>query len=190
MSEETYRSPPEEIDMAQAERAIRRSSLIALASVAVAAVFATVVLPRIFEFPTDLADRMAFATQANALVLIWVMLGVLLVSTTRRVSPQDIGGSAAGPPSERLAIYTAFLQNTLEQAVLAVGLYLALATLVAGVWLSLIVVAVVFFAIGRILFLRGYRRGVRGRSLGMTLTMIPTVLGYLLVVVLIALRLF
>jgi hypothetical protein len=190
MSEETYRSPPEEIDMAQAERAIRRSSLIALASVAVAAVFATVVLPRFFRFPTDLADRLAFAAQASALVLIWVMLGVLLVSTTRSMSPQDIGGSAAGPPSERLAIYVAFLQNTLEQAVLAVGLYLALATLVAGRWLSLIVIGVVFFAIGRVLFLRGYRRGVRGRSLGMTLTGMPTILGYVLVVVLIALRLF
>lgn len=40
------------------------------------------------------------------------------------------------------------------------------------------------------LFLRGYHMGVRGRSLGMTLTMMPTVLGYALVLILIAISLF
>jgi hypothetical protein len=123
-------------------------------------------------------------------VLVWVVAAVLMVSTIRRFSPLDIGGSAAGPPSERLAIYRAFLQNTLEQAVLATGLYLALAILLEGALLSLIVASVVLFAIGRLLFLRGYARGVRGRALGMTLTMLPTLLGYLLAIVLIVLRMF
>lgn len=54
----------------------------------------------------------------------------------------------------------------------------------------LIVLGVVLFAIGRILFLKGYNRGVRGRSLGMTLTMMPTVVGYALVLIVIAARLF
>ncbi len=190
MSEESYRSPPEQVDMAQAECAIRRASLFALLAVGVGVAVGCAVQPRIYVFPAALVDRLAFAAQASVFVLVWVLIGVLLVSTARRLSPQDIGGSAAGPPSERIAIYAAFLQNTLEQAVLAVGLYVALATLVTARWLSLIVVGVVLFAIGRILFLRGYRRGVRGRSLGMTLTMMPTFLGYLLVLVLIVLRLF
>jgi hypothetical protein len=190
MSEESYRTRPEQVDMAQAERAIRHASLIALSAVGVGVAVGYALLPRILEFPAALADRLAFAAQAGVFVLLWVAVGILLVSSTRRLSPQDIGGSAAGPPSERIAIYAAFLQNTLEQAVLAVGLYIALATLVSGRWLSLIVVGVVLFAIGRILFLRGYRRGVRGRSLGMTLTMMPTMLGYILVLALIALRLF
>lgn len=190
MAEESYRSPPGQSDMVQAERAIRRSVLISLIAIAVAGPLGYLLLPTLFAFPTELAGRLAFAAQASVFVLMWVAIGVLLVSTTRSRSPQDIGGSAAGPPSDRLAIYIAFLQNTLEQAVLAVGLYFALASLVSGPWLSLIVMGVVMFAIGRILFLRGYHRGVRGRSLGMTMTMMPTILGYALVLILIAVRLF
>jgi hypothetical protein len=190
MTEEGFRTPPDKAGMARAERTIRLNSWLTLVAVPVAAVLGVLVLPRIFEFPTDLAERLAFALQANVFVLVWVAAGVLMVSTTRMASPRDIGGAAAGPPSDRLAIRVAFLQNTLEQAVLAAGLYLALATLASGRWLSLIVVGVVFFGVGRILFLRGYARGARGRSLGMVLTMMPTLLGYLLVIVLFGLRFF
>jgi hypothetical protein len=190
MSEENFRKPPDKAGMARAERTIRRNSLLALVAVPVAAALGILVLPGIFEFPTDLADRLAFALQANVFVLIWVAAGVLMVSTARMSSPQDIGGSAAGPPSERLAVRLAFLQNTLEQAVLAAGLYVALATLVSGQWLSLIVVGVAFFGAGRVLFLRGYTMGAGGRALGMTLTMMPTLLGYLLVFALVARRFF
>lgn len=190
MTEEDFRTPPDKPGLARAERTIRRNSLLALVAVPLAAALGVVLLPRIFEFPTDLAQRLAFAMLANAFVLVWVAAGVLMVSTMRMASPQDIGGAAAGPPSDRLAIRVAFLQNTLEQAVLAAGLYLALATLVSGRWLSLIVVGVVFFGAGRILFLRGYAKGAPGRALGMSLTMMPTLLGYLLVIVLVGLRFF
>jgi uncharacterized membrane protein YecN with MAPEG domain len=176
MAEE--RGPAEAVDMASAERAIRRAGLVATVAALVAGGLAVVVLPRVFVFPEALDERLAFGAQAGLLVLVWVLAGVGMVSTTRRRSPADIGGAAAGPPSPRLAIPAAFLQNTLEQAVLAAGLYLALATLVSGAWLATIPVAVVFFAVGRVLFLRGYARGVEGRALGMTLTMVPTLLGY------------
>jgi hypothetical protein len=46
------------------------------------------------------------------------------------------------------------------------------------------------FVLGRILFLRGYAQGVEGRSLGMTLTMTPTIFGYVLVLVLLVVRQF
>ncbi len=71
---------------------------------------------------------------------------------------------------------------------LAVGAYLALATRLSGPWLSLIVTAVVLFGVGRLLFFRGYRRdhrGAKGRAFGMTLTMWPTLVGYLLAIALI-----
>jgi cation transport ATPase len=155
----------------------------------VTAAAAWAILPRLWSFPEDLPARLAFAAQAGVFVLVWVLVAVGIVSTLRRFSAQDIGGSAAGPPSPRLAIHLAFLQNTLEQAVLAVGMYFALASLLAGPWLSLIVAAVVLFALGRVLFFRGYARGVRGRALGMTLTLMPTLLGYVLVIGLVAWRL-
>ncbi|CAN0601253.1 unnamed protein product [Ectocarpus sp. 12 AP-2014] len=141
-----------------------------------------------FAFPEELPDRLAFAAQASIFVLLCVVIAIGMVSTARRFSPDDIGGSAGRAPSENIAIYVAFLQNTLEQTVIAVGLYFALATLLSGPWLSLIPIGVLFFLVGRVLFLRGYSRGVEGRALGMTLTMTPTVLGYLLVIVLVVVK--
>ena len=181
MPPDTHRKPVSSADMAQGERAIRRAGVLTLLALGLAVPLAWFGVPRFFELPVALPERLAFAAQASAVVLACVVVAVLIVSTVRRFSPQDNAGSAAGPPSPRLAIYAAFLQNTLEQAVIASGLYFALAALVGGAWLSLIPVGVVFFVVGRILFLRGYAAGVKGRALGMALTMTPTVLGYVLV---------
>ncbi|MCE9681533.1 hypothetical protein [Halomonas alkalisoli] len=173
-----HKTPPDQVDMQRAERKIRFAGTLGFVLFVAAAGVAYLSLPAFIGFPVDLAERLAFATRASAVVLFCVLVAVGMVSSFRRFSPEDIGGSAAGPPSERLAIYVAFLQNTLEQAVLAIGFYFAFATLVAGAWLSLIPVSVAFFVVGRVLFLRGYRRGVEGRALGMVLTMMPAIVGY------------
>lgn len=177
-----------QVNLQQEELAIRRAGTLSLLLCGLCFGIGYVTLPRVFEFPTELVNRLAFALQASLFVLIWVLIGVIMVSTGRRKSLADVGGSASGPPSETIAVSVAFLQNTLEQAVLAVGAYLALATQLSGPWLSLIVTAVVLFGVGRLLFLRGYRRdyrGATGRAFGMTLTMLPTLAGYLLAIALI-----
>jgi hypothetical protein len=177
-----YRTPPEAVDMVAAERAIRRTGAIAFAVTLAGGALGWAVLPQVFAFPEALDGRLAFAAQAALFVLVWVLVGMMWVSTVRRFSAEDVGGAAARPPSPRLAIPAAFLQNTLEQAVMAAGLYLAFAAVLGGSWLALVVVAVIQFAVGRLLFLRGYARGVEGRALGMQLTAQPTLLGYLLVI--------
>ncbi len=181
MSERDYLKPPEEVNLDDEERAIQRAGTIAFVANVVAFVGAYYGLNYVVDFPTGLSERLAFAAIASVFVLVWVLIGVMMVSTGRRQSAEDIGGSAAGPPSDQLAIKAAFLQNTLEQAVLSVGFFAGLAALAGGPWLALICVAVVFFAVGRILFYRGYPEGAKGRALGMTLTMLPTILGYLVV---------
>ncbi len=176
------------VNLHQEEQAIRRAGTLSLLLCVLCLGLGYVTLPLVFEFPTLLVNRLAFALQASVFVLLWVMIGVMMVSTGRRKSIEDVGGAASGPPSDQIAVSVAFLQNTLEQAVLAVGAYLALATRLSGPWLSLIVTAVVLFGVGRLLFLRGYRRdqrGAKGRAFGMTLTMWPTLAGYLLAIVLI-----
>lgn len=110
MSAQGYRQQPDEIGMARAERAIRVSGLIGLLALACAVPAGYFLLPLVFDFPDQLAERLAFAARANAVVLLCVLAAVGLVSSTRRVSPADIGGSAAGAPSDRIAIYVAFLQ--------------------------------------------------------------------------------
>jgi hypothetical protein len=180
-----YAKPPEEVDMARGERGIRMASLIVFVVLTATVVAGRLLLPGVLSFPTRIDERLAFAAQSAVFVVVWVLVGVFLVSTGRRFSPADSGGSAARPPSEGLAIKVAFLQNTLEQAVLAIAAYLALATLLAADWLFVIPMAVVFFGVGRVLFLRGYEHGAAGRALGMTLTLLPTTFGYLTAVVLV-----
>jgi len=185
-----YRAPPEKIDMARANRRIQSAGMLALGLYAVAVAAGYFLLPGIINFPVELAERLAFAARTSAVVLFCLLVAVGIVSTLRRFSPEDISGAAARPPSERLAIPVAFLQNTLEQAVLAVGFYLAFATLVQGAWLSVLMVSALFFVVGRILFLRGYAAGVEGRAFGMTLTMMPVVIGYPAIFILMLIELF
>ncbi len=185
-----YRKPPEEIDMEEAEHSIQRSSTISSLLAIAGFVAGYYGLPLVIELPVELADRLAFAAIASLFIAVWVLAAVMMVSTTRRFSPEDIGGSAAGPPSDKLAIKKAFLQNTLEQTVITVVFFFALAAVAAGPWIALIVVTVAFFAVGRLLFYRGYAEGVTGRAFGMTLTMIPTFFGYLVVIGLLIARLF
>jgi len=138
-----------------------------------------VTLPRYYEFPRDLSERLAFAIRADVFVLLWVLLGVRMVSRGRFRSPADIAGSAFATPSPRLAVRVAFLQNTLEQAVVAIGCHLAIATLISGPALALVATAVVLFGIGRVAFLVGYPKGAGGRAFGMVTTSLPTFAGYL-----------
>lgn len=184
MAEHGYLREPDEAGMGRAERAIRAAGVVSLAISAVALGLGYWLLPLMFAFPEALSQRLAFAVQWSVVVLLCVVVAIGMVSTARRFSPSDIGGAAAGNPGRKVAIRTAFLNNTLEQAVVAIGMYLALATLVHGPWLSLIPVGVALFVVGRVLFFRGYAQGVEGRALGMTLTMTPTILGYVVVLVL------
>jgi uncharacterized membrane protein YecN with MAPEG domain len=190
MARADYLKSPAKIDMGEEENAIRRGTVVAFLVCVVAFASAYLALPALVSFPSGTAERLAFAAKACVFVLAWVLASVLLVSTARRSSPADIGGAAAGPPSPALAVKLAFLQNTLEQALLAIGFFLGLAAVAGGAWLALIPVSVVLFAAGRVLFYIGYPRGARGRALGMALTMMPVVLGYPLVFLLLLAGLF
>jgi uncharacterized membrane protein len=181
MPHDDYRRPPEAIDMAAEESAIRRDTSIATAMTLAGFATAFWLGPGLADLPEDVADRMAFAAMVFAVPGFVLLVAIVMVSTTRRFSAEDIGGQAAGPPSEWLAIKAAFLQNTLEQTVLAAGFYFALAAVAEGAWLALLPVAAGLFVIGRVLFYLGYPRGAQGRSLGMGLTMMPAALGYPLV---------
>lgn len=132
-------------------------------------------LPERFDFPDEMGARLAFVLKANILILIWLLIAVGIVSTMRRYSASDIWGSAFAPPSERLSIPVAFLQNTLEQAVITIVSFLALATVAGDAPLAFVVGSVPLFALGRITFLRGYPRGAGARAFGMATTALPAI---------------
>ena len=150
---------------------------------------AYVILPAFFRFPVELPQRLAFVLQADLFIFLWVVVGIRMVAKGRFYSAVDNRGSAYGPPSPKLAVRVAFLQNTLEQAVTAMGAHLALATLLSGPMLALVPAAVVLFAVGRVTFFIGYPKGAGGRAFGIATTAIPTAGGYALAIVLIISRL-
>jgi len=139
---------------------------------------AYLLLPLAMRFPEGLAQRIAFALQADIFVFLWVLIGVQRVSSGRFRSAADNRGSAYGPPSPAIAVKVAFLQNTLEQAFVAVGSHLAFATLATGPALALLPASVVLFAVGRITFIIGYPHGAGGRAFGVVTTVIPTMILY------------
>lgn len=142
------------------------------------------VLPRYVSFPDDLLGALALTLRADLFVFLWVVIGVRMVSRVRFVSAADNRGSAFSRPSPQIAVPLAFLQNTLEQTVIAVGAHLALATLLTGPLLALIPAAVLLFAVGRVTFLMGYPQGAGARAFGMVTTVLPTLAGYGLAIVL------
>ncbi len=132
--------------------------------------------------PEAMADRLAFALRCDVFVLAWIILGVGWVANTRFFSPQDIDGAGLTDASPGIAVARAVLQNTLEQAVLAIGAHLALATLLPRGELVVIPALVALFCVGRAAFILGYRGGAAGRALGFVLTFYPTFLAYLWIV--------
>jgi hypothetical protein len=125
--------------------------------------------------PVDEAGaRLAWALQWALLPVLTLMIAIMRVANHRFSSPDDIDGSGLTAGTDRVLVLRAILQNTLEQAVLAVATYLIWATVMPHSWLRVIPIAALLFVTGRILFARGYERGASGRAIGFGLTAYPT----------------
>lgn len=173
--------PNTEAELRQEQNKIRRSAVAAFLLCAIVLGAASAFLPSIADFPpADLESRLTFWAVATLLLLVWVMGGVGMVSTGRRYSAEDIGGSAYSRPSPKIAVAAAFLQNTLEQFIVTAFVLLALIMLFGAPVMPFIAATVVLFGIGRITFLRGYPNGAGGRAFGMAVTAIPSLMAFLL----------
>ena len=178
------------MDLNAEQARVRKQS--ALSFLLCAAVFTTsvVLLPRWIVFPTEIGARLAFAIQTSLIHFVTLLFAVRMVSSGRYRSAVDIGGSAKGPPSPALAVKSAFLQNTLEQAFLGVGAHLVLASSAGGRWLALLVASALLFATGRISFYRRYSGGAGARAFGMATTALPTLVCYVTALALLISNLF
>ncbi|MGX1101000.1 MULTISPECIES: MAPEG family protein [Alphaproteobacteria] len=165
--------PPIPKDLAAEMARVRRQAALSFLFCAPVLGAAVRWLPQQLEFPAETAERLAFAARASLLIMLWVLVGVGIIARLRRKSAHDTAGSAYGPPSERLRVPLAFLQNTLEHATLAAFAVMALATVEGDAPLAFIMGTVVLFAVGRITFLRGYPHGSPGRAFGVVTTALP-----------------
>lgn len=142
--------------------------------------------PPSLRLPSSLTERMAFAIQTSLILLAWLLFAARKVSGGRFHSAADNRGSAYALPSPRIAVRVAFMQNTLEQVVMATLAYVAFATVATPRQLATIVAAAVLFSMGRIAFLIGYPKGAGARAFGMATTAIPTVVLFVWTIVVVA----
>ena len=156
--------------------------MIALLVCAPTLALVTLALPVWFDFPTGVAERLALVLRADLVVALWVVVAIRMVAKVRFESKDDNAGSAFGSPSARLAVPAAFLQNTLEQAFIAFVGHLALATVEGEAPLAYVLGSVALFCLGRATFLLGYPRGAGGRAFGIVTTVLPTLGGYVWVI--------
>ncbi len=138
-----------------------------------------------FEGP---AARLVFALKADLFVFLWLVAAVGRVANYRFFSPEDIQGGGLTESSKDIKVPLSLLQNTQEQALLAIGAHLALASLLEGTELTVIPLLVALFCIGRAAFWFGYGGGAASRAFGFGTTFYPTVAAYILSVILIFVR--
>jgi hypothetical protein len=136
----------------------------------------------------NVAERLTLALHVDIVVFAWLIAAVANVANRRFFSRDDIHGAGFFPPSERVAVPMALLQNTLEQTVLAMGAHLILATMLMGQELVLLLLLALLFCIGRAAYWAGYRGGAGQRAFGFALTFYPTLAAYGLAVILLIRR--
>ena len=144
--------------------------------------------PLSFSGINSVGDRLAFAIKVDLFVALWLIICVGNVANIRFYSSQDIKGSAFTEPSEKISSALGFLQNTLEQVVLAMMAHMALSVLLNGSELILIPLLAALFTAGRVAFWLGYRGGASARAFGFGTTFFPTVAAYLLAIGLLFVR--
>jgi MAPEG family len=128
-------------------------------------------------------EMMSIAVRAMLAPALCVVAAIGNVGNRRYFSATDIGAATKQERTPEIAIASAILANTLEQAFLTVVLYAALAMLLPQPGLLLAALATMF-VVGRLFFAIGYSRGAGGRAFGFGLTFYPNAIGLMYAAVL------
>ena len=123
---------------------------------------------------TDLAVRLSYTLRCTLPLFITLLFAVYAVSFHRFINRKVVGNPLVGN-DHLIQVDKNYLQNTLEQTVIAVGILLVATTYFNEPDLMKIVpIFVLAFIIGRILFRIGYGISPYYRSLGITITFVNT----------------
>lgn len=122
----------------------------------------------------SLSEKLSVALSSGVFVILFLFISIGRLARYRFLSPDDIDGAGLSTVTAHAKILQALLQNTLEQCVLAIFIYLAWVMLMPTAWLSVVPLAAAAFFIGRVMFFMGYSGGPRTRALGFTLSFYPS----------------
>lgn len=159
-----------------AQRGVLRNMVLALGLSVVLLLAAVFWQPRFLMAPAQIDARIAMALRWDVAVLLCLVAAIGNLARHRFLTPADIDGSGLTSGTDRARIFQAILQNTLEQATIAVLAHLVWAASMTAGWFPAVPTAVALFVIGRISFAAGYGRGAAARAFGFALTFYPTLL--------------
>jgi hypothetical protein len=151
---------------------------------------AAFVWPDLPPVPPGIDERLALWLAACLAVTLWLLIGVALLARHRFFTPADIAGGGLTEGTATAKLLQTLIQNTLEQAMLAIPAYGAWLWLMPEERRGLVILCAGLFLLGRLLFFLCYARGAAWRAIGFTLTFYPTVGLYLFLVPVAAARLF
>jgi uncharacterized membrane protein YecN with MAPEG domain len=129
-------------------------------------------------FPAALTHALSW----DVLIAACLMVNIGLLARHRFFTPDDIDGGGLTKGTQQAQVLQSTLQNTLEQAVLAVSVHAMWAAIMPETWQAAVAAAAILFVVGRVFFWRGYARGAPARALGFALTFYPSVAMVLLIV--------
>ncbi|MGV2987641.1 MAPEG family protein [Vibrio sp. E150_011] len=132
---------------------------------------------------SQVQERLSILAGALILPVLLLIVSIGRLAKFRFLSPEDIDGSGLTSGSEEAKVLQSLLQNTLEQLVIAGGVYTAWCLLMPASWLSVVPLCSILFAIGRVFFFLGYRHGAPARSFGFALTFYSTAVMFFVMVV-------
>lgn len=114
-------------------------------------------------------EAILFVLKWEVPLAVMLMLGIGTVARKRFFGP-----GIDGEPTPDLKVDRIYIENTLEQAVLAVIAHLALVAHLKPEQLGLIPLLVALWVLARILFWIGYKIAPQARAFGFALTFYPT----------------
>ena len=93
-------------------------------------------IPTLLTPDSTVGERLAFTLKADILVIVWLVRCIGMVGQHRFHTPEDIDGAGLTTGTPQAKVLQATLQNTLEQAVLAIVVHLIWAVVMPVSWIS------------------------------------------------------
>ena len=139
-------------------------------------IFGILLNPFNFQSNLTLLEKSSVLFKSLILLALCLAFSIGRLAKHRFFNPDEIDGRGLRTDSDRAIFLQSLLQNTLEQSVLAAFVYGTWTFVMPSAWLSVVPLAALSFALGRVLFFAGYRRGAVGRAVGFTMAFYPSVL--------------
>ena len=139
-------------------------------------IFGILLNPFNFHSNLTLLEKSSVLFKSLIILALCLTFSIGRLAKHRFFSPDELDGKGLRTDSDRAILLQSLLQNTLEQSVLAAFVYGTWTFVMPSAWLSVVPLAALSFALGRVLFFAGYRRGAVGRALGFTMAFYPSVL--------------